>query len=100
MTEPPLPQGPRPGDRHTAFFEDPLTDHLLRAVVTLAGELSVTRDRLGALEAVLARAGVVDPAAVDGHVPAPDEAALRAAARERLVGDLLGPLVDGLGRTG
>ena len=53
-----LPAGPRPGDRHVGFFDDPITDHLLRAVVTLASELSVTRDRLATVETLLAQAGV------------------------------------------
>ncbi len=93
-----LPAGPRPGDRHTSFFADPVTDHLLRAVVTLAGELSVTRDRLATVEALLAQAGVLDRSAVDHSLPSGEEALAREAARQKLLSDLLAPLVASLSR--
>jgi hypothetical protein len=93
-----LPAGPRPGDRHIGFFDDPITDHLLRAVVTLASELSVTRDRLATVEALLAQAGVLDRAAIDRRLPEGEEAVAREAARQKLISDLLAPLVSSLGR--
>lgn len=96
MGESGLPKGPRPGDRHVTFFDDPVTDHLLRAVVTLAGELSVTRDRLASLEAMLAGQHVLDIAALDARQPTPAEQQAREAARQKLLADLLGPLVASL----
>ena len=45
-----FPSGPKPGPRDTTFFDDPLKDGLIRAVVTLATELSVTRERMRSLE--------------------------------------------------
>ena len=93
-----LPAGPRPGDRHVGFFDDPITDHLLRAVGTLASELSVTRDRLATVETLLAQAGVLDRAVIDTSVPAGEEAVAREAARQKLIADLLAPLVSSLGK--
>ena len=39
------------------YFEDPATDKLMAIVVSLIGELSVTRDRLDALERLLETEG-------------------------------------------
>lgn len=91
-----LPAGPRPGDRHVTFFEDPIKDHLLRAVITLAGELSVARERLDTLEAVLAEQGILDRAALDQRLPDSATAQAREAARQKLLGALLAPLVADL----
>ena len=94
MTSTDLPAGPRPGPQDTAFFEDPMIDHLLRAVVTLTMELSVTRDRLRSLEAMMAEAGQLTPAALDARkVPAPEEKQ-RVEARTKLITDVLGPMVS------
>jgi hypothetical protein len=95
-----LPQGPRPGERHTTFFDDPVKDHLLRGLITVAMELSVTRDRVATLEALLADAGVIGKARANAHEPSPEDDAARAAAREKLIADVLGPLVESLSRPG
>jgi len=96
MTSTDLPAGPRPGPQDTAFFDDPMIDHLLRAVVTLTMELSVTRDRLRSLEAIMAEAHQLDPAALDTRkVPAAEERQ-RVEARTKLVKDVLGPMVSRL----
>lgn len=81
--------GPKPGARDTRFFDDPMVDDLLRALATLALELSVTRDRLAALERATG-------AAVDLLPPDPAADAVQAAARLKLVQDIFGPLVDRL----
>jgi hypothetical protein len=94
-----LPSGPKPGPRDTAFFEDPMIDHLLRAVVTLTQELSVTRDRLRSLEAMMADAGQLDRAALDHRMVPAEEERQRVAARGRLVSDVLGPMVNRLADT-
>jgi hypothetical protein len=39
------------------YFSDPATDKLLQMVITLAGELSVVRDRLDLIERLAARRG-------------------------------------------
>ncbi len=63
------------------YFDDPATDALLAIVVTLVGELSVTRERLDALERVLEadKGGV--RAAVDAYRPDATAATERASAR-------------------
>jgi hypothetical protein len=94
----PFPAGPRPGERDTAFFADPMIDHLLRAVVTLTMELSVTRERMRTLEALLAESGTTAPGAADRHEPDNAEAALRARQRSKLIEDILGPMVSRLSR--
>ena len=101
MTEPAepdaaLPAGPKPGDRHVTFFDDPLKDHLLRAVITLAGELSVTRERLDSLEAELAQHGALNRVALNQRLPDTVTAQQREAARQKLLHSLLAPLIAGL----
>jgi hypothetical protein len=92
-----LPAGPKPGPRDTAFFEEPMIDHLLRAVVTLTQELSVTRDRLRSLEAVLAEKGQLEQGVIDNRQVPADEERQRVAARGQLVRDVLGPMINRLG---
>lgn len=46
------------------FFEDPAVDRLLGVVMALATSHFVLRERVQALEAQLARAGHIDPAAL------------------------------------
>lgn len=95
---PALPSGPRPGERDTAFFADPMIDHLLRAVVTLTMETSVTRERVRTLEALLARSHGFDPSAADLYVPDDAEAAYRAQQRSKLIDEILGPIVSRLAK--
>jgi hypothetical protein len=92
-------EGPKPGPRDTRFFDDPLTDDLLRALATLAMELSVTRDRLAALERHLQAAHGLDAGALDALPPDPAADATQAAARMQLVKDVFGPLVERLAKS-
>ena len=55
MTSPRTAKGKKPG-----YFADPATDKLLQMVVTLAGELSVVRDRLDLVERLATEAGAFD----------------------------------------
>lgn len=98
-TPPDLPAGPRPGPRDTSFFDDPMVDHLLRAVVTLTMELSVTRERMRTLELLLAESGTLVPGHVDDYAPEHEEAAARAQSRAKLIDDILGPMVSRLGQS-
>jgi hypothetical protein len=100
MSETPFPEGPRAGDRKTTFTDDPIKEHLLRGLVTVAMELSVTRERVATLEALLAQNGVVEPDAANAYEPSSEEAGDRAAERERLVEAVLAPLVDTLAKRG
>lgn len=100
MADATFPPGPRPGERHTAFFADPMIDHLLRAVVTLTMEVSVTRERVRTLEALLAESVGFDPAEAERFVPGEAEAAYRAQQRNKLIEEILGPMVSRLASTG
>lgn len=55
--------------RRPQYFADPATDKLLSMVVTLMGELSVTRDRLDTVEELLQREGVLARDAIDAFLP-------------------------------
>ncbi|MEM6908991.1 MAG: hypothetical protein AAF494_09965 [Pseudomonadota bacterium] len=99
MSEQEFPAGPRAGDRNTTFTDDPVTEQLLRGLLTVSMELSVTRDRLATLEALLAEAGLVAPGKADSYEPATDDAQARAAQREKLIEDILNPLLETLSRS-
>lgn len=89
-----LMAGPPAGNRHISFLNDPVVDQLMRAVVTLTAELSVTRDRLNALELVLANQGNDVSAAIENLVIPPEADAQRRANRDHLVAAILGPIVE------
>lgn len=55
MTAPRTAKGRKP-----AYFADPATDKLLQMVITLAGELSVVKDRLDLVERLATEAGAFD----------------------------------------
>ncbi len=89
--------GPKPAPRDAHFFADPLVDDLLRALATLAMELSITRDRLAALEQQV-QAAHGKP--LDNRPLEPDIERAQAAARLKLVQDVFGPMVERLSRSG
>lgn len=91
-----LPKGPRSAERHTTFFDDPIKEHLLRGLITVSMELSVTRERVATLEALLVEAGVIREGAGDAFEPAAEDATRRAEQRQRLIESVLGPLVESL----
>jgi hypothetical protein len=92
-----FPAGPKPGPRNTTFFDDPVKDGLIRAVVTLGTELSVTRDRMRSLELLLRDSGIISAEAIDQLVLDSEEEQARVADRQRLIKDLIGPLAARLG---
>ena len=63
------------------YFSDPAVDKLLSITLTLASELSVSRDRLDAVERLLERRGVLTVADVDRFEPDPQSETLREARR-------------------
>ncbi|HUT48568.1 MAG TPA: hypothetical protein VM325_04455 [Alphaproteobacteria bacterium] len=81
--------GPR---AEQSFFEDPAIDRILGLTMALASEVYVLRDRLRALEARLAEAGVVAPEALDAE-PGPEEIARNGADRDAFVAHLMGNLL-------
>ena len=90
------PAGPPVGDRNVTFLQDPIVDNLLRSVVTLTMELSVTRERLSSLERVLDLNGIPVSQQIDSFVPTTNDDAVRRAERERLIQWIVAPIVDGL----
>ena len=62
-----------------AYFADPAIDRLMGFVYALSAEVWVLRDKVGRLEKVLEKSGVLVPGALETHVP---DAAERAASTE------------------
>lgn len=91
-----LPEGPPVADRHVTFLADPIMDNLLRAVVTLCMELSVTRERLKSLEQVLGDLGQPVTEQIEAIAVTAEDDAARRAERERLIKSILAPIVKGL----
>lgn len=86
--------GPKPGDRHVTFFESDMADHLLRAMVTLTMELSVTRERLDSMERVLQNAKAMSDDDIEQLSLSLEDEQARAAARTKLVQDIFGPFAQ------
>ena len=63
------------------YFSDPAIDKLLSIVMSLAGELSVTRERLNTLERLLEKEGVLPRSGVDNFQPDRQEARERSEER-------------------
>jgi hypothetical protein len=51
------------------YFSDPATDKLMAIVLSLVAELSVSRERIDALERVLEEKGLLSRDDVDGYAP-------------------------------
>lgn len=80
----------RPGSAaEQTFFADPALDRAVAMLMTLAADLAVVKDRLRALEVLLAQRGIVDDAALDGYVPDAAERARLEAERRADVRELL-----------
>lgn len=65
---------------------------LVAVATRLAMEVTVLRDRLATHEALLAKHGLLDAAAIDAYRPEPAEQAARDAATRRLIEALAGDL--------
>jgi len=63
------------------YFSDPATDKLMAIVLSLVGELSVTRDRLDACERLLQERGVLSLKDIDQFTPDAQAQSERASAR-------------------
>lgn len=68
--------------RKPQYFSDPAIDKLLWITMTLAGELSVTRDRLDAVERLLEKNRVLKIGDVDAYEPSPEVEQAREARRQ------------------
>lgn len=71
------------------YFSDPAIDKLLWMTITLMEELSVTRDRLDAVERLLDRKRVLSRQSIERYVPDAKTAADRAARRAAYVDRVL-----------
>jgi hypothetical protein len=71
------------------YFADPATDKLLQIVIALAGELSVTRDRLDLVERLAARRGLFDAGDVETIELTEAETAEREANRADFIARIL-----------
>jgi hypothetical protein len=67
------------------FFSDPAMDRLVAIITSLATELSVTRDRLAAVEAVLGNKGLLSSEELETAAANPEEREQRAARQRALV---------------
>ena len=78
------PKGKRP-----QYFADPATDKLLTMVMTLAEELSVTRDRLDTVERLLAAGNIVSAEAIENFEADAEAAEQREQRRADFIARLL-----------
>lgn len=62
-------------------FSDPAIEKVLGIALSLAGELSVVRERLDTLERLIEKQGLVPRSAIEGFQPTPEEKAERARLR-------------------
>jgi hypothetical protein len=71
------------------YFADPATDKLLQIVIALAGELSVTRDRLDLIERLAARRGLFEAGDLEAFDLSQAETAEREANRAEFIARIL-----------
>ena len=71
------------------YFSDPAIDKLHAIVMSLIGELSVTRDRLDALERILDANGTLSQKDIDAWEPDAESEAERQAKRTAYIGRLM-----------
>ena len=75
--------------RKPQYFTDPATDKLMWMVLSLAGELSVTRERLDAVERLLEEQNILHRSVIDSFKASDDAQSEREALRQDLVDRLL-----------
>ena len=81
-----------PHAEEQVFFKDPALDRLMGVTMALATEVYVLRDRLRALETLLAQQGAADLQSLNQEV-APEALATHQADRDAFVAHLLSPLL-------
>jgi hypothetical protein len=82
------------------FCADPVVERLFGITLSLVTELSVTQQRLDALERVLARRATIDPGEVDAFVADGAAAAERAAKTDRYLATIFRAIIqDDAGRS-
>ena len=83
------PAAPRPN-----YLPEDRLDDLARVVSELTSQLWILKDRTIVLEKMLAEAGVVDPARLDGYLPDAESAAVLATERDAYVSRVFGAVLD------
>lgn len=78
-----------PERRKPQFLAEPGMDRAVAAIMRLAMEVSVLRDRLDTHEALAEKSGAYTSGEVDAYLADPERAARRAKARTRLIESLL-----------
>lgn len=76
------------------YFSDPQVDRAVGMIWQLAAELHVTTQRCRALEALLARKGVLESGELDAFTPTADEQALLESSRDEVMRRLLRVLTE------
>lgn len=77
------------GQPEQTFFTDPALDRAVAMIMTLAAELHVVKDRLRALEVMLAQRHVLEGGALDSYVPDATERARLETERTAYVRELM-----------
>jgi hypothetical protein len=75
-----------------SFFPDPNVDRVLGAVLELAAEVYILRDRLQTIERVLEQSATLTRAGLVQYQPTEAERAERLAARDALIARILAPM--------
>jgi hypothetical protein len=75
--------------RRPYFFDDPAIDKLLAMTMAIAGELSVTRERLDTVERILAGKGMLSTLEIDEWRPDEQAKQERAAIRQEYIARVL-----------
>jgi hypothetical protein len=89
MSDTPPPAGPKPAPQ-PAFFDNPAIDNLIAVTLALGAELWSQRDRMRALEKLLAARGIVSDELLEQYQPTDAELAASKAAREEFVNRIYG----------
>jgi len=71
------------------YFSDPAIDKLLSIVISMAGELSVTRERLDTVERLLAEKKILPTSEINHYHPSEEVDAVRAQQRAQFIETLL-----------
>ena len=71
------------------YFSDPAIDKLLSIVISMAGELSVARERLDTVERLLEEKNILTASEIDLYQPSEEVDAVRAQQRAQFIETLL-----------
>lgn len=81
--------GKKAKGKRPAYFDDPAVDRLLSIVMAIAGELSVTRERLDTIERLLEAKGTLSRADIEAFKPDRDAGYERGLATREYIARIL-----------